>query len=180
VDEALIGRALYVLEKAAGDTSRSLYDRNRAVYELLRYGVKVKAEAGAHNETVWLIDWTHPEKNDFAIAEEVTVSGADAKAPLVAKWEVRLGVKATFAGIKRMKTKWGGCNVDAARIWLNLELCKKPVQCLEYIVVHELMHFVERHHGDRFVNLMDKHLPQWRHHRKVLNDAPLGHADWTY
>lgn len=100
--------------------------------------------------------------------------------PLVAKWESRLGVKAAFVGIKKMKTKWGACNVDAGRIWLNLELCKKPAQCLEYIVVHELVHLIERHHGDRFVNLMEKHHPQWRHHRKVLNDAPLGHADWTY
>jgi type I restriction enzyme, R subunit len=79
-DEAFITRALHLLGRAAGDTSKSLYDRNRAVYELLRYGVKVKAEVGEHMETVWLIDWKHPEKNHFAIAEEVTVAGSDAKA----------------------------------------------------------------------------------------------------
>ena len=72
-DDNLIGRALYIVEKAAGDTSKSLYDRNRAVYDLLRYGVKLKADVGENTTTVWLIDWKHPEKNHFAIAEEVTV-----------------------------------------------------------------------------------------------------------
>lgn len=80
VDGALITRALHVLEKAAGNSAKSLYDRNREVYELLRYGVKVKAEHGENTQTVWLIDWAHPEKNHFAIAEEVTVTGADARA----------------------------------------------------------------------------------------------------
>jgi type I restriction enzyme R subunit len=78
--DALIGKALFELEKAAGDTSKSLYDRNRAVYELLRYGVKVKPDVGENNVTVWLVNWKQPEKNDFAIAEEVTVAAADAKA----------------------------------------------------------------------------------------------------
>lgn len=99
---------------------------------------------------------------------------------LLTKWEAILGVQAAAWGIRRMKTKWGACSVDARRIWLNLELAKKPVQCLEYIIVHELMHLVERHHNDRFVSLMDRHLPRWRHHRTVLNEAPLGHAEWTY
>jgi len=79
-DEPLITRALHLLDKAAGDTSKSLYDRNRAVYDLLRYGVKVRAEVGDTMQTVWLIDWKRPEKNHFAIAEEVTVPGSDAKA----------------------------------------------------------------------------------------------------
>lgn len=76
----LINRALHILLKEAGDTSKHLYDRNKAVYELLRYGVKVQPGAGENKETVWLIDWKHPENNHFAIAEEVTVTGADAKA----------------------------------------------------------------------------------------------------
>ena len=79
-DERFIARALHVLDKAAGDTSKSLYDRNRAVYELLRYGVKVKAEVGENTQTVWLVDWECPERNEFAIAEEVTILGTDAKA----------------------------------------------------------------------------------------------------
>jgi len=78
--DALVNRVLFDLDKVAGDTSKSIYDRNRAVYELLRYGVKVRPEVGENKETVWLVDWKHPEKNHFAIAEEVTILPADAKA----------------------------------------------------------------------------------------------------
>jgi len=66
------------------------------------------------------------------------------------------------------------------RIWLNLELAKKPVQCLEYLIVHELTHLLERQHNDRFVSLMDQHLPSWRLHRRELNAAPLSHETWSY
>lgn len=78
--DSLIDKALYELEKAAGDASKSLYDRNRAVYDLLRYGVKIRPGIGEQTKTVWLIDWKHPERNHFAIAEEVTVAAANAKA----------------------------------------------------------------------------------------------------
>jgi predicted metal-dependent hydrolase len=100
--------------------------------------------------------------------------------PLLAKWEPLLGVHAADWRVKKMKTRWGTCNIEARRIWLNLELVKKPVQCLEYIVVHELIHLLERHHNARFVALLDKHLPQWRHCRSQLNAAPLAHETWTY
>jgi predicted metal-dependent hydrolase len=82
--------------------------------------------------------------------------------------------------IKRMKTKWGSCNIEAKRIWLNLELAKKPPECLEYIVVHEMVHLLERHHNDKFVKLMDKFLPKWREHRSLLNKLPLAYEDWQY
>jgi len=100
--------------------------------------------------------------------------------PLQEKWEPRLGVHADEWAIKKMKTKWGACNVEARRIWLNLELAKKPVQCLEYIVVHELVHLLERHHNDKFISLMNNFLPQWRSRRDELNEAPLAHATWSY
>lgn len=100
--------------------------------------------------------------------------------PLLAKWEAILGVQAAAWGVKRMKTKWGACSVDARRIWLNLELAKKPVRCLEYIIVHELMHLIERHHNTRFIALMDRHLPQWRQYRHELDAAPLAHSNWAY
>jgi type I restriction enzyme R subunit len=77
VDDGLISKVLYQLEKVAGDTSKRLYDRNRAVYDLLRYGVKVRPDIGEHAVTVWLVDWEHPEKNDFAVAEEVAVPAAN-------------------------------------------------------------------------------------------------------
>ena len=80
IADTLITRALFDLDKAAGDTSKSLYDRNRAVYEMLRYGVKVRPEVGENKVTVWLIDWKTPDNNHFAVAEEVTVLPADTKA----------------------------------------------------------------------------------------------------
>lgn len=101
-------------------------------------------------------------------------------APLLEKWQHALGVRAATWGIRRMKTKWGSCTIDASRLWINLELVKKPVRCLEYIVVHELMHLLERHHGDAFIALMDKALPSWRQRRAELNRAPLRHETWEY
>ncbi|MDX1722257.1 MAG: SprT family zinc-dependent metalloprotease [Pseudomonas sp.] len=92
---------------------------------------------------------------------------------LLEKWQPKLGVEARAWGIKRMKTKWGTCNIEARRIWLNLELAKKPVQCLEYILVHELAHLHERHHNDRFTALLDQHLPSWRLLREELNQSVL-------
>ncbi|MCA9445194.1 MAG: M48 family metallopeptidase [Candidatus Omnitrophica bacterium] len=100
--------------------------------------------------------------------------------PLLVGWQETLGVRANDWGIKKMKTKWGACNIEARRIWLNLELAKKPVQCLEYIIVHELVHLLERHHNDNFTALMNKFYPHWRSCREELNRAPLGHADWEY
>lgn len=99
---------------------------------------------------------------------------------LVEHWSKRLGVEAPDWGIKKMKTRWGTCNQAAGRIWLNLELAKKPVQCLEYIVVHELLHLQERHHNERFASLMDQSLPDWRMRRAALSKAPLAHEDWIY
>ena len=100
--------------------------------------------------------------------------------PLLEKWQPALGVIAVEWGIKKMKTKWGACNPQARRIWLNLELVKKPAQCLEYIAAHELAHLLERHHNDRFIAIMDRHLPQWRSIRQELNSAPLAHDTWRY
>jgi len=100
--------------------------------------------------------------------------------PLIAQWEAAMGVKVAEWGVKQMKTKWGACNLEARRIWLNLELAKKPVRCLEYIIVHEMAHLLERHHNDRFTKLMDRFMPQWRLQRAELNRAPLHHATWRY
>jgi len=99
---------------------------------------------------------------------------------MIEKWETIIGVKVNSWGVKRMKTKWGSCSNEVGRIWLNLELVKKPVQCLEYIVVHEMVHLIERYHNDRFKELMDQFMPQWQSYREELNRAPLGHATWIY
>jgi len=89
---------------------------------------------------------------------------------LVPKWENLTGLKTSEVKIKKMKTKWGTCNPEAKRIWINLELIKKPTKYLEYIILHELIHFVERRHNENFVKLMEHYMPNWRLYRKELND----------
>ena len=100
--------------------------------------------------------------------------------PLLHKWQPVLGVRVAGWGIKKMKTKWGSCNSKDRRVWLNLELAKKLVQCLEYIVFHEMVHLLERQHNDRFHALINQFMPQWRLYREELNRSPLGHATWEY
>lgn len=97
---------------------------------------------------------------------------------LLESWQAVLGVQASHWGIKRMKTKWGSCNPTSKRLWFNLELAKKPLQCLEYIVAHELAHLLERNHTDLFKALLDRHLPEWRQHRDQLSQQPLAHEAW--
>lgn len=99
---------------------------------------------------------------------------------LLAKWEKKTGAQAYDWGVKLMKTKWGSCNREAKRIWLNLELAKKPITCLEYIIVHELVHLLERRHNDSFLHYMASFMPKWKSHREELNRLPVGHAQWSY
>lgn len=100
--------------------------------------------------------------------------------PLLTKWEPVVGVQVADWRVKRMKTKWGTCTIEARRIWLNLELAKRPVRCLEYIIVHEMVHLLERGHTERFTAYMDQFLPQWRLLRDELNRGPLAHETWEY
>lgn len=79
---------------------------------------------------------------------------------------------------ERVKTKWGSCTPAGRRLWFNSELAKKPIDCIEYIVVHEMLHLVEPSHGERFVAPMDRHLPRWASMKRRLNAAPLAHEDW--
>ena len=88
---------------------------------------------------------------------------------MIEKYETLMGVNVAEFGVKRMKTRWGTCNTAAQRIWLNLELAKKPLACLEYVVVHEMTHLLERSHNQRFVKLMDQFMPDWREHKAQLN-----------
>jgi predicted metal-dependent hydrolase len=98
--------------------------------------------------------------------------------PLIEKWEPAVGRTVPRWSIRRMKTKWGSCNRKTGHIWFNLELAKKPPRSLEYIVVHEMTHLLERNHGERFIELMDGFLPDWRSRRDELNSAPLADERW--
>lgn len=98
----------------------------------------------------------------------------------VEKWEKKIGVNCSETKIRKMRTLWGSCNNIKKTITLNLELSKKPLECLEYIIVHELIHLIERSHNHKFVALMDKHMSDWRSRRDLLNRLPVRHYDWGY
>jgi predicted metal-dependent hydrolase len=104
----------------------------------------------------------------------------EAAKPLTADWERRLGVRSERLFIQRMKTRWGSCNPVSRAIRLNTDLAKKPRECLEYILVHELVHLLEPTHNARFVALMDRFLPEWKQRRDQLNRLPVRHTDWAY
>jgi len=99
---------------------------------------------------------------------------------IIAQYENKLKVNVAEFAVKKMKTKWGTCNREAGRIWLNLELAKKTLHCIEYIIVHELLHLLERKHNEVFISYMDKFLPKWRFYKEELNRSPLRHENWTY
>ncbi|XKK40083.1 M48 family metallopeptidase [Nocardiopsis sp. ARC36] len=99
---------------------------------------------------------------------------------LIAKWMPMMDVSVPRWSIKRMKTKWGSCNRETGHIWFNVELTKKHPDCLEYVVVHEMTHLLERNHGARFTKLMDKFMPNWRSLRDQLNSAPLAQEHWDF
>lgn len=97
---------------------------------------------------------------------------------LLSEWSERLELEPPGVRIRKMRTRWGSCSHGSHCVWLNLELAKKPPQCVEYIVVHELLHLLERRHNDRFFGLMEQCLPDWRSRRDLLNASPLGHEEW--
>lgn len=92
---------------------------------------------------------------------------------LLAQWEPIVGAKAEAWRVKQMRTRWGTCNIRAKRIWLNVELMKYPAHCLEYVVVHELVHLHERLHNARFWGLMDQFMPEWRQAKEGLKNGTL-------
>ena len=99
---------------------------------------------------------------------------------LISKWEKIIKVQVDDWAVKQMKTKWGTCNISAKRIWLNLELSKKPLHCLEFIVVHEMVHLLERLHNDKFIGYMDKFMPNWRFNKDELNRYPICEVRRSY
>ena len=152
----------YRLRVSRQEGAAKVVVRNKAIIEL-----HVPRETNAEQRERVLQRWYRQQLKDLI-------------PPLLQKWQTVLGVQTNEWAIKKMKTKWGACNVEARRIWLNLELAKKPVQCLEYIIVHELVHLLERHHNDGFIAIMNKALPQWKLRRNELNAAPLAHETWSY
>jgi predicted metal-dependent hydrolase len=141
-------------------SKQSIIVRNKATIELR---VHPGADVGARHRV--LARWYRDQLREVL-------------GPLMEKWQKRLGVRVTTFGIKRMKTKWGTCNTESRRVWINLELAKKSTDCLEYVVAHEIAHLLVRHHDDAFIALMDRHMPRWRSIREELNCSPLAHEVW--
>ena len=152
----------YRLDVIEHDGPPSVHLRNNRTMEL-----RVRPEMGPVKREAVLHEWYRQR-----LREQVP--------QLLAEWEPKVGVSVARVGIKKMKTLWGSCNAEARRVWLNLELAKKPVVCVEYILVHEMVHILQRHHDDRFRELMDGLMPSWKTFREELNRTPLAHEDWAY
>ena len=89
----------------------------------------------------------------------------------------KTGIDAYEAKIKRMKTRWGTCTIENRRIWINLQLVKKPPECLEYVVIHELVHLLEKNHTNRFNALVEEYCPTWKEAKKLLTEMPLDYIE---
>jgi len=120
------------------------------------------------------------EKRQEVITEWYRVELKKLIPPIIEKWEKSLNVNIDEWQVKQMKTNWGTCNIEKKRILINLELAKKPLHCLEYVILHEMVHLLERHHNERFLYYMDTFLPNWKQIRTELNNLPVSHADWEY
>ena len=96
---------------------------------------------------------------------------------LLPKWEKATGLKCACWQTKYMTTRWGTCNAKTRRIWLNLQLAKKTPECLEYVILHELVHLIEKHHNEQFILLMDRYMPMWREIKSTLNGQTLDYME---
>jgi predicted metal-dependent hydrolase len=123
---------------------------------------------------------TSVEKRQAILDEWYRTQLKEAVPPLVEKWAPLMGVTVARFFVQRMRTRWGSCSPDTGSIRLNSELAKKPVECLEYIVVHEMVHLLEPTHNDRFLALLEKFMPKWRFYRDELNRLPVRHEEWGY
>ncbi len=123
---------------------------------------------------------TDEDKRQALVEEWYREQLKEAVPPLLARWQPLPAVRVERFFVQRMKTKWGSCNHKARTIRLNTELAKKPAECLEYIVVHELLHLLEPTHNARFLELMNRFMPKWQFHRQVLNRLPVRRETWSY
>jgi predicted metal-dependent hydrolase len=152
----------------------------RYLLKIIEHNASPKVEIKHGTIEIYIRPNTGLEKRK-EILDEWYRKGLKAIIPgIIAQYENKLKVNVAEFAVKKMKTKWGTCNREAGRIWLNLELAKKPLHCIEYIIVHELLHLLERKHNEVFISYMDKFLPKWRFYKEELNRSPLRHENWTY
>lgn len=174
--------------KQPRQTEREFVSGESHYFEGKRYLLDVVERAGKHelslksnSQMVLYVQHNTSRKNRAVLVTDWYRAQLKEKIPkLLEKWQPIVGKQVSDWRVKKMKTKWGSCNISEKRIWINLELAKKFPECLEYILVHELVHLHERHHNENFMRLMDKFLPNWRVSRDVLKSEPLAHEDWSY
>lgn len=169
------------------ETPREYLDRESHYVWGKRYLLKVIEQDVApavelkHSKLLLQIRPGSGEEKKQAILEEwYRQQLKEAVPPLIEKWQPLMGVNVERFFVQRMKTKWGSCNHGSGTIRLNTELAKKPWECLEYIVVHEMTHLLEPTHNQRFVALIDQFMSKWRFHREELNRLPVRHDTWSY
>jgi len=173
---AWIKRQQAKLRKQKRETPRLFINRESHYFGGKRYMLKIVPTTGKHqiilkarSIEMHVHADTSLENRQKLMDEFYRIHLKAISATLIKKWQSILKVEVKTCGIKRMTTKWGTCNEKAGRIWLNLELAKKPVEYLEYVVLHEMVHLKERKHNERFVAYLDKHMPNWRHLKEELN-----------
>jgi predicted metal-dependent hydrolase len=169
------------------EAPREYLDRESRYLWGKRYLFKVEHQEAApavqvlHSRIVLTARPDIPEDKKRAIVAEWYRGQLKDTVPLfIAKWEPLIGVKVAKFFVQSMKTRWGNCNPKERRIRLNTELAKKPRECLEYIVVHEMVHLLEPTHNRQFVALMDRFMPKWHFYRDVLSRLPVRHERWEY
>jgi predicted metal-dependent hydrolase len=148
-----------------------------------RYLLKVVERFGKHEVKVkskkYLELYVNPKANikskEFVFTEWYRAYLKEVVPELISKWETKIGVQSSDWKIKKMRTKWGSCNTDNKKILLNLELAKKPQHCLEYVIVHELIHLLERKHNDNFKTLLDNFMPNWKTYKRELDSLPVSY-----
>lgn len=175
------------LREQARESPREYLDRESHYVWGRRYLLKVVEKEAApavelqHSRMLLQIRPATNAESRQAILEAWYREQLKAAVPeLIAKWEPLMRVNVARFFVQRMKTKWGSCNSVARSIRLNTELAKKPVECLDYIVVHEMAHLLEPTHNSRFIAVMDQYMPKWQFYRQELNRLPVRHETWGY
>lgn len=161
-------------EYVSGET---LYVWGKQYYIQTKYGNKNSIVLSGDKAVLTVRKESTAEQRESFVREWSRESLKAEIGRLLTKWEKITGLKATGWQTKYMTTRWGTCNIKTGKIWLNLQLAKKTPECLEYVILHELVHLVEKSHNERFIMLMDKHMPMWREIKTTLNGQTLDYME---
>ena len=175
------------LQEQERETPREFLDREshfvwgrRLLLRVVEGDSAPRIEVSPRHLTLHVRPRTPASKRAQLLDEWYRIQIRTALPPLILRWASVTDLTVRRVFLQRMKTKWGSCNRRAGTIRLNTELARKPPECLEYLVVHELAHMLEPTHNPRFVALMDRFLPAWQSVRQALNRLPVRHEDWEY